>query len=345
MPQIAFQFSLEEKWERKLRQDVRKIRRNCSTIERIVFVSNRSITIKKQDKLRRETQQQENVDVEICDEGWLRVRLEEQHIDLTQKHLGITIEVTHSFFTAQVAIYGMTDQNRVEILRHTTPQALVAMFDAQISADSKNVGAWKGLAHVRYYLREYDRALVAVSTALKLSEDEVERWNLVALKASIIAEQGIRSHSRPLLKKARELILPFIERLGRSIDHYNLANILGALDERGSAEIHYRAGLELDPNFAPAWTNFGLFFSAFKCVDSQRIRRSRTNVAQWLLAHLWSSQVRQRAGRNWAIDTPFRRRWPDFISIDHCSFAAHSTRLSTRWVYRRDLEVALRLTA
>lgn len=36
---------MEVKWEPKLRKDITKILRNCNTIERIVFISNRSITI------------------------------------------------------------------------------------------------------------------------------------------------------------------------------------------------------------------------------------------------------------------------------------------------------------
>src|SRR5690606_16674546 len=36
-PKTAFQFSMEAKWETKLRKDITKIRRHCETINRIVF--------------------------------------------------------------------------------------------------------------------------------------------------------------------------------------------------------------------------------------------------------------------------------------------------------------------
>lgn len=256
-PQIAFQFSLDKKWEPKLRRDIVKIRRECKTIEKIVFVSNRSITIEKQDHLRREFREREGLVLEILDEGWFRVRLEEEHVDLAKKHLGVTVEATPGFYASRVIMRGLTDENQEEILRHTSPETLRATLRAQTVADPTNAGAWKGLAHVCYYLHEYEDALLAASRSLVISRDEIHRWNLTALKASIIAEQGIQSGSRLLLKQAQALFSPFVDRLGRAIDHYNLANILGALKERDAAERHYRRSLELDPSYAQGWKNLG----------------------------------------------------------------------------------------
>ncbi len=143
------------------------------------------------------------------------------------------------------------------MLRYRSPEELRAILAAQTRSDPTNSGAWKGLAHVEYYLHDYEAALLTTSKALKYSHNEVERWNLIALKASIIAEQGIASGSRLLLKKAKVLFKPFIEHLGRSIDHYNLANIYGALKQNDEAELHYRRCLEMDSNYAQAWKNLG----------------------------------------------------------------------------------------
>jgi tetratricopeptide (TPR) repeat protein len=256
-PQIAFQFSMETKWEPKLRKDISKITAHNDSIDRIVFVSSRSITVEKQDKLRDEFRVSHQISLEILDEGWFRIRLEEDHVDLALKHLGVVVPPTPGFYATQIKLYGLNDENQEEMLRHRSPQELRATFTAQTQADPSNSSAWKGLAHICYYLREYENALLFTSKALRLSQDGVERWNLIALKASIIAEQGISSGSRLLLKQAKELFTPFINQLGRSIDHYNLANILGALKQREEAEHHYRLCLELDPNCAQAWKNLG----------------------------------------------------------------------------------------
>ena len=125
-PQTAFQFSMEVKWEAKLRRDIAKIRRRCDSVERIVFVSNRSITFEKQDKLRQEYQNREGIVVEILDEGWFRVRLEEEHVDLAKKHLGVAIAPTQSSYAAQVKMHGLTDENQADLFRYTTPDAIRA---------------------------------------------------------------------------------------------------------------------------------------------------------------------------------------------------------------------------
>ena len=256
-PQIAFQFSKESKWEAKLRKDVVKITKHCNSICRIVFVSSRSITIEKQDKLRTEFRDSHQIALEILDEGWFRVRLEEDHTDLAFKHLGVAVPPTPGHFATQIKIHGLTDENREEILKHRSPEELLATLTAQTKADPENPSAWKGLADVCYFLHDYESALSHARKGLKLSCDEKEQWNLKALKASIIAEQGIASGSRLKLRQAKKLFAPFIDRLGRSVDHYNFANVLGALGELDSAETHYRRCLEIDSDEAKAWHNLG----------------------------------------------------------------------------------------
>lgn len=213
--------------------------------------------MERQDKLRAEFRANHQIALEILDEGWFRVRLEEDHVDLALKHLGVAVPPTPGFYATQIKLHGLTEENQEEMLRHRSPHELRATLAAQTQADPSNAGAWKGLAHVCNYLHDYESALLATAKALKLSQDEVERWNLTALKASIYAEQGIASGSRLLLKKARELFTPFIDHLGRAIDHYNFANILGALEQTEEAERHYRRCLELEPNDARAWQNLG----------------------------------------------------------------------------------------
>ena len=256
-PQVAFQFSMESRWEAKLRKDITKITRHSDSINRIVFVSSRSITVEKQDKLREEFRKSHQVSLEILDEGWFRIRLEEEHSDLASKHLGVEVQPTPGFHATQIKIHGLTDENQEKMLRHTTPDAIRATLIAQTKETPADASAWKGLAHICIHQNEFEKALFYSSKALKNCTDEVERWNLVALKASIIAEQGIASGSRLLLRQAKDLFTPFIDKLGRSVDHYNLANIYGALKQREDAERHYRLCLDLEPNYPQAWKNLG----------------------------------------------------------------------------------------
>lgn len=254
---MAFQFSMEVNWEAKLRKDIAKILRNCSSIERIVFVSSRSITVEKQKKLREEFRADHQIELEILDQGWFRVRLEEEHADLASKYLGVSVPPTPGFHAAQIKIHGLSDENQEEMLRHTSAENLRATLTAQTKADPTNSGAWKALAHICDHVHDYEDALFCVSKALKFTEDGVERFNLIAMKASIVAEQGIASNSRLLLKKAETQFLGIIGRLGRPVDYYNLANVQGALDKLETAELHYRRCLEIAPDCAQAWNNLG----------------------------------------------------------------------------------------
>ncbi|WP_411846480.1 tetratricopeptide repeat protein [Roseibacillus persicicus] len=256
-PRVAFQFSLEQKWEPKLRRDIEKILGHRSGIEKIVFVTSRSITVQKQDTLKDEFRESKNIVLTIYDEGWFRVRLEEEHLDLTEKHLGITLADTPSFLATQVTMLGLNDWNQEKLLSNTTPEKLKATFKAQTLADSENWKAWKGLADVEFHLREDESALTSVTRALKLCDDEVARFNMLGLKAMIIAEQGIASGSRAKLQQAKKILEPFVEKLGRSVDHYNMGNIESALRNLKAGEHHYRKAVALDQNHAQSWKNLG----------------------------------------------------------------------------------------
>jgi tetratricopeptide (TPR) repeat protein len=321
-PKTAFQFSKESDWEKKLRQDVAKIVKHCDSISQIVFVSSRSVTVEKQDKLRKEFSDGYQISLQILDEGWFRVRLEEDHIDLAAKHLGVNLPPTPGFYATQIRIHGLTDENHREILGHRSPEEMRAVFTARTKADPDHPGAWKGLADVCYFLSDYESALVAASRALKLTRNEAERWNLTALKASIIAEQGIATGSRQLLTQAKDLFEPFIERLGRSVDHYNMGNILGALDELEEAEFHYRRCLEIDPEEAKAWHNLGTLLvklrrrdEGISCIDKslelnpELLPAICTRASVSVMSSNGSAEAIRLMERAFAIDPDVELRW------------------------------------
>ncbi|WP_265592928.1 tetratricopeptide repeat protein [Verrucomicrobium sp. BvORR034] len=248
---------MDAKWELKLRSDVSKILHHCGSITRIVFVSSRSITVEKQDKLRAEFLRSHRIDLEIFEEGWFRVRLEEEHADLALKHLRVSVPATPGFYVSQIKIQGLSDENQEEVLRHTSADNLRATLTAQVKADPTNSGAWKALAHVCNYMSDYKHALFCVSKAIESTNEKGECYNLRALKASIRAEQGKVSGSRLLLRSAEVQFLAIVSKIGRSVDFYNLANVQCALGKHAIAELNYRRCLDLNPCCAKAWNNLG----------------------------------------------------------------------------------------
>lgn len=321
-PKVAFQFTKELKWEDKLRKDVAKIVKHCTSITHLVFVSSHSVTVEKQDKLRKEFNDTYQISLQILDEGWFRVRLEEDHTDLAAKHLGVKLPPTPGHFATQIRIHGLTDENYKEILGHRSPEEMRAIFSARTKADPDHPGGWIGLAQICYFLSDYDSALVAASRALKITRDETERWHLTALKASIIAEQGIASGSRQQLNQAKNLFEPFIERLGRSVDHYNMGNILGALGELEEAELHYRRSLEIDPDNAKAWHNLGTLLvklrrrdEGISCLDKaldlnpELLPAICTRASVSAMSPNGSKEAIRLMERAFAIDPDIELRW------------------------------------
>jgi tetratricopeptide (TPR) repeat protein len=314
---------MEVKWESKLRKDIQKILRNSNTIERIVFVSSRSITVEKQKKLRTEIWAEHQVEIEILDEGWFRVRLEEEHADLASKHLGVPIPPTPGFHAAQIKIHGLTDENQEEVLRHTSAEKVRATLTAQVKADPENSAAWKALAHVCNHMRDYEQSLHSVSRALQCTHDAVDRFNLHALQASIIAEQGIASNSRILLKKAEEEFLTIAFKLGRPVDYYNLANVQGALGKLEVAEAHYRRCLEVDSKYAQAWNNLGSLLIKLRrreeglaCFDRalelkpELIEALCTKANVLLMGDDNSEEAIRLMDRAFELDPDIEMRWP-----------------------------------
>lgn len=256
-PSVAFQFSMEKKWEAKLRREVTKILNHCNTIERVVFVTNQPVTNEKQEKLRAELESSNSISLSIYEREWFRVRLEEVHLDLTKKHLGVELEVTPSFHARRVVALGLRYETKDELLEGTTVEDLKATFSKQVKADPSNRDAWKGLADVEFFTANYNEALRAVKKAIELSFDDLDRFNLEAAKNMILAEKGIRENSQALLLRVKKSYQRTLERLRRSVDYYNLANVAAGLGDHDFAVPHYERALEMEPSNPQYWHNLG----------------------------------------------------------------------------------------
>jgi len=86
-----FQFSLEDRWDRKLRRDADKVVTYGHDIRMFVFVTSQTVTGNKRDSLAEEFAETYGWKLVIYEREWLRHRLENRHQDLAKKYLGVSV--------------------------------------------------------------------------------------------------------------------------------------------------------------------------------------------------------------------------------------------------------------
>lgn len=257
-PSIVFQFSLDERWEAKLKRDAAKIAKHRQDVSALVFVTSRRVTGVKQDELEREFQSRRGWELVIYSREWLRHRLTEAHHDLATSYFGLSLHPTPGFAAVQFERCALDDYSAAKILRHTSPELLRATLAGRTEKEPGIAEHWFELARVQFLLRNYDGALHALSRAFGLTPtDDLLVLNMTLFKATLLAEKGIEQHSRPLLIQAKDALLKAMPGRKRAADHYNLANILGALGETREAKKEYAHCLVLEQDHAQAWKNFG----------------------------------------------------------------------------------------
>jgi len=252
-----FQFSLEDRWEKKLNRDAEKIRRHTPEAKSLIFVTSQQVTGAKREKLATEFKARFDFDLSIYDRHWIRIRLEESHCDLAQKYLGLELPNTicHSAHLIELSDYD--GDLPPETFFGTSPDLVRASIIESTRKEPEVAGLWRQLAKIECHFLNWDKALFAAAMGIQKSDDPVEKLNLELLRAAILAEKGIQNKSRPLLIEARDIFIRTEMKLGRAVDCYNLANVFGALSEIEEAEIFYRRCLELDQNYGRAWKNLG----------------------------------------------------------------------------------------
>lgn len=258
---VAFQFSLQEAWEKKLRDDAEKIATHCPDAVAMVFVTSRAITGTKQDQLRNEFKSRRGWDFIVYSREWFRHRLTEVHQDLTRKYLGLDLPPTVGYGATLIDLSDLDEEPLTEDFRQPSPELVRASILESTRKEPSDVGNWYRLARIEFRLRNYGGALEAVTKALQLNpRDQVMVINMTNFKGAVLGELGIQDHSRPLLIEARQIFQNAVEKLKRAVDHFNLANVLGALGEIDEAGRHYLRCVELKPDYAEAWKNFGSLF-------------------------------------------------------------------------------------
>ena len=267
----AFQFSLQEDWERKLRTDAAKIAVHSPDTTALVFVSSRAVTGEKQDKLAKEFRATFGWSLAIHGREWLRMRLEEVFPDLARKYLHLDLPDTVSSVARKIDIFALGGLSEKELFSDMSPDLVRATIVDATRREPAVADHWMRLARIDFIMENFRGALPSITRGLELKPDDI---NLRQLKGVILAEIGLAEESRPLLVQAKEIFVLLAEKLGRPLDHYNLANILEPLGDVDAAEMHYLKCLAAEPGNEKAWKNLGTLYSrkgqnekAMECFD------------------------------------------------------------------------------
>ena len=258
---VVFQFSLQEAWERKLREDAETIAAHCPDTTAMVFVSSQAITGSKQDQLRSEFRARRGWDFTVYPREWLRHRLTELHQDLAKKYFSLDMPLTVGYAATVADLSDLGERTFTEAFRQMSPELVRATILESTRKEPSNIDNWYRLARIEFFLRNYSGALEAVNKAFQLKpQDPVMVVNMSIFRGGVLAELGVQDHSRPLLIEARKIFENSVKKLKRAVDHFNFANVLGALGETDEAGRQYLRCLKLKPDFAEAWKNFGSLF-------------------------------------------------------------------------------------
>jgi len=258
---IIFQFSLMDDWEPKLKNDAKKIAKNCPETLAMVFVTSQKVSGSKQNQLRKAFNSLYGWELTIYSREWLRHRLTEYHQDLAKKYLGLDLPATVCHAVTLIELAGFDEDSAKELFQETSRDLVRSSILESTRKEPFVVTNWYNLARIEFLLRNYDAALEAVNKALALkAPDSLLNLNIVLWKGAILAEKGTQIRSLPLLVQAKEIFLMTTQKLKRAVDHYNLANVLSALGEINEAGEQYLRCVKLKPDFAQAWKNFGSLF-------------------------------------------------------------------------------------
>jgi len=342
-----FQFSKEAGWKTKIRKDAAKLHRRGAAFTYLVFATSRKVRGVDIDQIRTEFRAKYGWTLVVYSREWFRLQLEEANSDLSDKYLRIRIpsksKVPSWLIDPKSAAKLVTKQ----IMRAMEAGAYDRMIDLLrqfLDSRPESAVSWQLLAWAEYLLERYDESLADINRALKLLEEP--RFKLV--RACILAERGIRDHKKPELRIAESLFREGLLHLGDEggMAHYNLANVLSALQEFPEAIQQYKLALKREKNTPQIWKNLGSAYSndgdkvsAMSCFDkaleldpllpealsSKAILfikdRSKPQEAVPLLEAAYRSQP--------AIAT----RWPEFwYWLTTACFEANELPLALKWV-------------
>jgi tetratricopeptide (TPR) repeat protein len=253
---VFFQYSLEKKWESKLKREIQKVQTYDQQIGTFVFVTTQNVSGDKRDKLEYQFSQEYDCELLIFDREWLRLQLEEANRDLAQKYLGLPGDWT--FIDPREATKPLVPSK--EQLEEAWELFVTGDYEQALPNLKKLLGkgfdtdVWRYIAWCYYILVNYKEALRAIENSLALKSDSKES---LSIKGCILAESGISEKSRTKLALSKEIF----ERLANQDDswviYYNLGNVLSGLEEYPEAKKSYLRAIDNNSEIAEVWSNFG----------------------------------------------------------------------------------------
>lgn len=256
-----FQYSLEKNWELKIKKEFKKISNSNKSISKYLFITSQKVTGNKKDNWELSFKQKLGIELIIFDREWLRHRLEENHPDLAEKYLNVPQNESPSFNTISVKINSNSSSVAWVLYHDENYEEAVVEFKKLLKNDPENCTILISISHCLYRLYRYDEALDFINRSIVV--DRATEYN-ISLKACILAESGIQTHSKAKLLAAREIFESITSDNGSSMNYYNYGNTLSALGEFELAEIQYKLAIKTDSQNAEIWKNLGSVYSHLK---------------------------------------------------------------------------------
>jgi tetratricopeptide (TPR) repeat protein len=316
-----FQYSLEKKWESKLKRELNKVRSYGHKIDFYVFVSSQEITGDKRDKLANSVASEYGWQLIVFDREWFRLCLEERHPDLATKYLGIQETYTPSASIIKPILPdSMVGGVAWQLYAQGHYEAAALALQELLKEGNQNIAIWQALSWCQYSLFRYDEALMNIERALSISSiDEVS----LSLKASILTEDGIRRGDRASVMLGRNIFKRISESSSHWVNHYNYGNALHALGDYEAAKTQFLLSLHLDPSQAIVWKNLGTVYyhlgnhnEELRCydkalsIDDSLSEALSSKAVTLLIVFKKAQEAIHLISRAIEIDSSIPRHWP-----------------------------------
>lgn len=149
---ILFQFSLNKSWNKKLSDEIKKIRDNKRQVTSFVFVTSQTVTGAAQDKFELLANEY-GWDLQIYDRTWLRLQLEERHLDLAKKYLAIPDALLSNRPQDTILSFSSCENSDTSswlLYKNKKYEEAALGFKKWLTQYPKDILAWQGLASCYY---------------------------------------------------------------------------------------------------------------------------------------------------------------------------------------------------
>jgi tetratricopeptide (TPR) repeat protein len=249
-----FQFSLADRWEGKLQEELNKIRDYGHEIDAFLFVTTAAVTGHKRDVLRDRVRQEYGWELDIKEREWLRLQLEVAHPDIAEKHLGIAPVGKPGGFSADAKPPVTANTVARTLYDAGEYEGATLPFKRYLQTNSCDASAWRALAWCQYVQQHYADALASINRAAKLQPHDLYTQRV---SGCILVEKGIQDQERASIVRGKTIFADVARTSETWTDHYNLGNALTALGEHAAARDAYITAVGIVATQPMIWKNLG----------------------------------------------------------------------------------------